>query len=428
MGHQQSRFGVALVAALGSALLISPTGPAPPMAAGIGAACPSDVIVLAEFSDVTPSDRHARAIDCIAHWGLDLGEQGAFAPNGAVTSHDLSSALDQVRELVGVTGGTTLAFSRFSSEPSSADGAALTRAQLARALIAFLEETTGTHLPPRPHGFVDVDETAWTVAAKMSGTGIVPGLTGERFEPTAEVSRAWFATFLARTLDHLVRLDLLQVPAAPAFEVPPGRLPHLPLPEAPPYSYRLDVPLRDDGTPARFNPCSPVRVVANFEAAPEEAEASLRTALERISAATGTKWVFEGPTDERLADAFASRASFQPARYGHRWAPVLVNWPDPWTEPGVLGLAGSRMIDGAEIVTGDVRVNPESGLSGEALSEVLMHELAHVAGLGHVDDTTQVMRHRLESGAVTTTWGPGDLAALARVGRGSGCFHSAPPG
>lgn len=426
MGHQQRRFGVALVAALGSALLISPTGPAPPIAAGISEACPSDVIVLAEFSDVTPSDRHARAIDCIAHWGLELGEHGAFAPDGAVTPHDLSSALEQVRELVGVADRATLAYSRLSSDP--AEGSALTRAQLARALVAFLEETTGTDLPPRPHGFVDVDETAWTVAAKMNGTGIVPGLTGDRFEPAAQVSRAWFATFVARTLDHLVRLDLLQVPAAPAFEVPPGRLPHLPLPEAPAHSYRLDVPVRDDGTPARFNPCSPVHVVANFEDAPEAAQASLLTALDRISAATGTQWVFEGPTDERLGDAYASRASFQPARYAHRWAPVLVNWPEPWTEPAVLGLAGSRMIDDAEIVTGDVRLNPASGLSGEALTEVLMHELAHVAGLGHVDDTSQVMRHRLESGEVTTTWGHGDLAALARVGRGSGCFHSAPPG
>ena len=46
---------------------------------------------------------------------------------------------------------------------------------------------------------------------------------------------------------------------------------------------------------------------------------------------------------------------------------------------------------------------------------VVMHELAHVVGLDHVDDPTQLMN---PEGTDVTEFAAGDLAGLARLGGG----------
>ena len=42
----------------------------------------------------------------------------------------------------------------------------------------------------------------------------------------------------------------------------------------------------------------------------------------------------------------------------------------------------------------------------------------HVVGLAHVNDPTQIMNHFVSVG----TFGAGDMAGLARLGRAQGCF------
>jgi hypothetical protein len=46
---------------------------------------------------------------------------------------------------------------------------------------------------------------------------------------------------------------------------------------------------------------------------------------------------------------------------------------------------------------------------------VIMHEIAHVVGLGHVDDPTELMN---PSNSSLIDWGPGDRAGLAIAGAG----------
>ncbi len=408
-----------MLASAAAVLLLSPGGTTAPAPADIGDACPGSV-AMAEFADVEPTALHARSIDCVAHWGIDLGEEGTFSPERPASTVELDDALTAIRALA--SGSSP------SPDVPTGSGEPLTRGRLAGDVVDLLEELSGAPLPPRPHEYVDLDDSAWTSVSKVVGTGIVPGLKGGRFDPHGVVTRGAMATFVARTLDHLVEEGIIATPEGPSYEVPPGRVAHLPLPQAPEGTYHLDVPTRADGTPARFNPCATVAVVANLEGAPARAEAALRSALRRVSQATGVTWAYEGRTDERLHDAYARRAAYQPRRYGHRWAPVLVNWPERWDDDETLGLGGSRTIDGEEIVTGEVRLNPRADLDDGELLEVLMHELAHVAGLGHVDEAGQVMRRRLEAGSTGAHWGEGDLAALARVGRGQGCFQSRPPG
>ena len=48
---------------------------------------------------------------------------------------------------------------------------------------------------------------------------------------------------------------------------------------------------------------------------------------------------------------------------------------------------------------------------------VVLHELGHLVGLGHVSDQTQLMFP--EGSLATTAYAGGDLAGLARLGQGA---------
>lgn len=214
----------------------------------------------------------------------------------------------------------------------------------------------------------------------------------------------------------------------PGFEASPqplGEPPSVPFPRA---TYEF-LDLQDDGTsPVAWDPCRPVHYVVRSGGTPPWGQALLTDAVHRVSDATGLRFVDDGATDEVPS---ATRPSFQPERYGDRWAPVLVSWEtqlenaDFATE--VVGQARSvsmRQADGpAAYVTGQIRLDAET--LGQLLSRpqgpelaraVIEHELGHLVGLAHVDDPMEVMYPR--AGPVITQFGPGDLTGLAALGRG----------
>jgi hypothetical protein len=63
-----------------------------------------------------------------------------------------------------------------------------------------------------------------------------------------------------------------------------------------------------------------------------------------------------------------------------------------------------------------------------SLGPVLMHELGHVMGLGHVGAADELMwsprvpGHSRTPDLSQTDWGPGDLAGLRALGRAAGCL------
>ncbi|MCI2237948.1 hypothetical protein MO973_37820 [Paenibacillus sp. TRM 82003] len=129
-----------------------------------------------------------------------------------------------------------------------------------------------------------------------------------------------------------------------------------------------------DGEPARWDPCRPVHHVVNPAGMPPGGEEVLASALERVSRATGLRFVLDGTTDE------TDRATpYDPQRWGDRWAPALLRWD----------------------------------LSEERA--VWLHELAHTVGLGHVEDAEQLMNPELTEVA---GFAAGDLTGLAALGTG----------
>jgi hypothetical protein len=191
-----------------------------------------------------------------------------------------------------------------------------------------------------------------------------------------------------------------------------------------------------DGSPVRWNPCEPIHYVINASHAPSGSAEDVYEAVRRISQATGIVFVYDGLTDE---EASTRRNAFVPERYGDRWAPVLIAWSDPDTsdipfEHGdevASGVATPLLPNSSPeevYVSGWVALNmddpnpPGFDLPNEQ-GPVLLHELGHVMGLGHVQVAGELMQG---SGGGLVDLGPGDREGLRRLGASEGCV-AVPP-
>lgn len=184
------------------------------------------------------------------------------------------------------------------------------------------------------------------------------------------------------------------------------------------------------GEPITYDPCRTIKVTINPMQAPPGGDLMITAAIMQMSDLTGLQFEVELETDERWR---ADRPAYQPTRYGDRWAPVLIAWGTEAEHVeltgDVAGLGGSQSVTRTDtgrsaFITGSVlldaddiahieRVDPDSnpGLA------VVLHELGHLVGLGHVEDPTQLMNpigqpdiHDFQDG---------DLAGLSRLGRGT---------
>lgn len=176
-------------------------------------------------------------------------------------------------------------------------------------------------------------------------------------------------------------------------------------PQAPPEpsnSYAF-LATNDDGTPVGFSPCRPLHYVVNDDLAPVGAAGLVHEAIKTVSRATGIRFINDGSTDEQPS---AQRDPYQPEAYGERWAPLLVSWTTPEAAPKlkgqIIGTGGSTHYsygDGPKsFVTGSLELDaPQIGVElnrpdGPAYATaVILHELAHVMGLEHVNDPVQLM-------------------------------------
>ncbi len=189
---------------------------------------------------------------------------------------------------------------------------------------------------------------------------------------------------------------------------------------------------RADGQPVRWDPCSPIDVVLSPDGAPAGARHDLEEAVDRLRAATGLDLHVIGTTDERPSGA---RLPYQPERYGERWAPVLVAWGHPHEDgvplrdidrgvgiPVALGGAGDRVYISGQIVLNAEREDLVPGFADRATSwgATLVHELAHVLGLDHVDDPAALLHRYPGEGPIR--FASGDLAGLRAIGASGGCL------
>lgn len=184
------------------------------------------------------------------------------------------------------------------------------------------------------------------------------------------------------------------------------------------------------GGPARWNPCEPIHYVVNLGGTHPSALDDVTEAVRRISEATGITFVYDGLTAERPVD---ERDPVQPARYGDRWAPVLIAWTNerdtdipfetdedgdavavarPWFD-----LLDPTITTGWIVVNEDYALVPGFSVPGSR-GVTILHELGHIMGLDHAESEAEVMH---PSGGFATDLGPGDRSGLSELGIGSGC-------
>jgi hypothetical protein len=183
------------------------------------------------------------------------------------------------------------------------------------------------------------------------------------------------------------------------------------------------------GHPLRFDPCTPVTIAYNPGGGPAWGRAELDTAVAELRAATGLD-LRVTTTTEPVA---LGRPLVDLLRYGATWSPILVGYSSPdlisALAGGVAGLGGPSTAwgpDGRVSVTGIVIIDgPQAaglptGWGGQAtLAKLLLHELGHVLGLSHVNDTAQIMNPVIPTRPGSL--GAGDRAGLPHLGSWSAC-------
>jgi hypothetical protein len=183
--------------------------------------------------------------------------------------------------------------------------------------------------------------------------------------------------------------------------------------------------LRSDGSPVRWDPCTPVR----WTTRPSD-PAWLRTlaadAADTLGASAGVTFEYVASSDETVGP---SRALTD----GRAWAPVLVTLTTPeesgWLAANERGLALPVTVAG-QFVTGQVLLQAHMDLTPDMASRegswgaTLMHEWGHVVGLDHVGDPAQLMHAEPLPGPAA--WGPGDLRGFRALGADPTCLPSPP--
>jgi len=229
--------------------------------------------------------------------------------------------------------------------------------------------------------------------------------------------------------------------------VMPAVLPHFPNSKVPPPGFEaapspLGLPPASSGSTAYvlqespdpgqafvgYDPCRPLHYVVRPDNAPPGTDRLIQEAVAAVSAASGLQFVYDGVTDEGPSE---TRATYQPERYGKKWAPILVTWSTPEEAPDLAGKVAGTGGSASVQISGEpyVSVTGQVTLDGPALADtlahpdgpplvraIIMHELAHVLGLDHVDDPTQLM-HEENTGQFD--FGEGDRAGLALLGTGA---------
>jgi hypothetical protein len=192
-----------------------------------------------------------------------------------------------------------------------------------------------------------------------------------------------------------------------------------------------------DGTPARFDPCTPISWTVNLSEAPPGGFDLVKQAIDQYAAATGLQFKYVGTTALMPQTSWGSVAS--PGFTG--WPPLAIAWAkrgeSDLLDGKEAGMGGPLWVEGSGnvpkvLVSGRavIDVDATKGLpvtfGPSSVGGVVLHEIGHALGLAHVSDANQIMYPTITD--KPAAFGPGDLAGLERLGKqGGGCLRVPSP-
>lgn len=185
--------------------------------------------------------------------------------------------------------------------------------------------------------------------------------------------------------------------------------------------------LGQDGSPSRWDPCTPISYYINPHSLPEGAFEVLTSAFEQMSQASGIPFVYAGPTEIK---PFIPDSSAVPSGVPDGVYVAFASEAEAQSLVGSqVGLGGHRSWDDGsgspQIRIGAVLMETTPALSmdfapGMSLGGVFMHELGHVMNLAHVEARDALMTpYRWPTSPSTPQIG--DLTGLANL-KAPGCF------
>jgi hypothetical protein len=194
----------------------------------------------------------------------------------------------------------------------------------------------------------------------------------------------------------------------------------------------------DPSGPVAFDACRPIHYRVRVGPGPADGAALVTEALDRVSQATGLRFVDDGPVE-----AAPTSASFPSPNtkvdLDEAFAPAVIGWAhrdetDLWATDSedTLGTGGQRTImftDGRKLaVSGFALLVPSDALAdgfgpGMTVGNVLLHEVGHLVGLDHVEDRAEIMQARFDR-SIPDGWGAGDRRGLWLLGASRGCASS----
>ena len=178
----------------------------------------------------------------------------------------------------------------------------------------------------------------------------------------------------------------------------------------------------------RMDPCQVVGYRVNLTLASSGALADVKEAVARVHQASGITFRYLGTTK-----ALPPSTAGWPAG-----TTLVIGWARPaqtdWNMTGsLLGMGGVVRWTSADDAAGPVRRISQGGVlldSTEAVGKgftgaqrrgkLLLHEIGHSVGLGHVAAKTQRMNPMIDRTS-TSRWGAGDLRGMNRLGLAGGC-------
>lgn len=176
-------------------------------------------------------------------------------------------------------------------------------------------------------------------------------------------------------------------------------------------------------TRARWNPCRPITYRVNTTGGPRSALRQVKRALAQVHAATGFRFAYQGATtavpfrtDHRgraLSDADLTIGFGTDRQVGGLRGSVVGLGGPSWS--------GSRIVSGGVVLDRAARrfLRPGFG-SGPTWGTLMLHEIGHAMGLGHVDEAREVMHQGIGRWS-QGHYQAGDLAGLRKLGAMGGC-------